>query len=127
MRPRGYIALVEPEASPDPTAERVARNNAIFREANESISDAARDYRFEEPVPFICECADPGCTAIINVELHEYERVRANPTWFLDATGHYRASQGYAEVVDRRDGYDIVEKVGEAGALSEELDSRTAG
>jgi hypothetical protein len=116
---------VEPETSPDPTAERVARNNAIFREANESIGEAARDHRFDQPVPFICECADPACTTIINVELHEYERVRANPTWFFDAPGHYRASQGYADVVDRRDGYDVVEKRGDAGALSEELDPRT--
>jgi hypothetical protein len=115
---------VSRDLSPDPTAERVARNNAIFREANESIGGAARSYGFDERVPFICECADPACTAIIKVELHEYERIRANPTWFLDASGHFRASQGYADVVDRRDGYDIVEKRGDAGDLAAELNPR---
>jgi len=116
---------VSGDPSSDPTAERVARNNAIFREANESISGAARNYDFEQAVPFICECTDPACTAIIKVELHEYERIRANPTWFFDAPGHYRASQGYADVIDRRDGYDIVEKRGEAGTLAADLDRRT--
>jgi hypothetical protein len=116
---------VDPETSPDPTAERVARNNAIFREANESISGAARNYGLETRVPFICECADPACTAIIQVELGDYERIRAHATWFLDAPGHYRASRGYADVLDSRDGYDIVEKRGEAGELAEDLDPRT--
>jgi hypothetical protein len=117
--------MVSGVPSPDPTAERVARNNAIFREANEGISGAARDYGLDKRVPFICECADPACTAIIQVELNDYERIRANATWFLDATDHYRSSQGYADVVERRDGYDVVEKRGEAGELAAELDPRT--
>ena len=112
------------ESSPDPTAERVARNNAIFRDANESIGGAARRYGVGGRVPFICECTDPSCTAIIQLELDEYERIRANAAWFVDATDHYRASQGYAHVVDRRDGYDIVEKLGEAGDLAQDLDPR---
>jgi hypothetical protein len=115
---------VEPETSPDPTPERVARNNAIFREANESISGAAHEYGVETPAPFICECADPACTAIIQVELGDYERIRAKATWFLYAPGHDRASQGYADVVDRRDGYDMVEKRGDAGDLAEDVDPR---
>ena len=124
-RSPGYTALVNRVPSPDPTAERVARNNAIFREANEGISGTARGYGLDKRVPFICECADPACTAIIQVELHEYERIRGNGTWFLDATGHYRSSQGYADVIESRDGYDVVEKRGAAGDLAEDLDPRT--
>jgi hypothetical protein len=117
--------LVDPETAPDPTAERVARNDAIFREANESISGAAREYGVETRVPFICECADPACTMIVQVELRDYERIRAHARWFLNAPGHYPAAQGYADVVDSRDGYDVVEKLGDAGELAEELDPRT--
>ena len=39
------------------STERIARNNAVFREANERILEAAdaREYTYEL-VPFICEC-----------------------------------------------------------------------
>ncbi len=106
-------------------AERVGRNDAIFRDANEGIRAAAGEYGLEEAVPFICECADPACTEIVRLELREYERVRKQPTRFINAIGHDRAAQQHARVVDRRDGYDIVEKVGEAAETAAELDPRS--
>ena len=45
---------------PEPSAERVARNEADFRRANERIADFAPDDG-ERFVPFLCECAEMSC------------------------------------------------------------------
>ncbi len=105
-------------------AERVGRNDAIFREANESIVAAAQEHAVDEPVPFICECAEPGCTELVRLGFADYESVRSDPTLFINAPGHVVAGQGWARVVEHRDGYDIVEKVGRAAEVAEELDPR---
>jgi hypothetical protein len=52
--------------------ERIALNNATFRNANERISAAAGVYDVDMPVPFICECADRACSEILRLELDEY-------------------------------------------------------
>jgi hypothetical protein len=108
------------------TEKRIARNNATFREANERIGALAGIYRVEGAVPFICECADPACSEIVQLELGKYEEIRADPRRFLKAPGHEAAAQGTAVVVERREGYIIVEKVGYAGDVAETLDERTA-
>jgi hypothetical protein len=108
------------------TEKRIARNNATFREANERIGALAGIYRVEGAVPFICECADPACSEIVQLELGKYEEIRADPRRFLKAPGHEAAAQGTAVVVERREGYVIVEKVGYAGDVAETLDERTA-
>lgn len=108
------------------TERRIARNNATFREANEQIGVAAGIYGVEGAVPFICECADPACSEIVPLELGQYEEIRADPRRFLNVPGHEAAAQGAAVVVDRREGYVIVEKVGHAGDVVEALDERKA-
>lgn len=107
------------------TAERVARNDAIFREANEGIGAAAQEYSIEGPLPFICECAEPTCQEIVRLDLAAYEAIRAVPTHFINAPGHDSAAGPWAEVVEPRDGYDLVEKVGRAAEIAEELDPRS--
>ena len=106
--------------------ERIATNNATFREANERISAAAGSYGIETPIPFICECSDPRCSEVIRLSLDEYEEVRANSRHFLNIPGHEAASKGLAVVVERRQGYSIVEKTGRAGEIVEGLDERHA-
>jgi hypothetical protein len=109
----------------DRSAERVARNNAIFREANEGIEDKAVDVDAELPrVPFICECADERCTQLVPLGLPDYERVRADPRRFLHVPGHEASGGVHVQVVERHERYVVVEKVGEAGRLVEELDPR---
>src|SRR4051812_31156712 len=102
------------------SAERIARNDAIFRKANEGISAAAGQDR-EEPVPFICECADPACRDIVLMTLLEYSTIRSNPRLFLNVPGHEAAAQGWGQVVEERDNYVVVEKVGIAGEVVEQL------
>jgi hypothetical protein len=106
------------------TQERVARNDALFREANEGIQQAATTYEVLEQIPFICECADENCRELLVLSMDEYEEIRGNPRHFLNAPGHVRAGEGAAEVVDDRGRYTIVEKTGYAGQLVEKLDPR---
>ena len=107
--------------------ERIALNDATFRDANERINAAAGAYDMETSVPFLCECADPTCVEIIRLGLDEYEEIRANSRHFLNVPGHQRAAQGAAVVVAERDGYVIVEKIGHAGDVVEGLDERGSG
>ena len=109
------------------TQERVARNEALFREANEGIQEAASTYDVLERIPFICECADGNCRELLVLSMDEYEEIRGNPRHFLIAPGHVRAAQGAAEIVADHGRYEIVEKTGYAGDIVEELDPRGGG
>lgn len=102
--------------------ERIAKNDALFREANEGIRKAAAEQGLDGgEIPFLCECADPTCRTVIVLTLHDYQHVRSSPRRFLNAPDHEHAGLGLAKVVERRDGWTIVEKTGRAGELSEEL------
>ena len=58
----------------DAQEERIARNEALFREVNERIAESAQ--RFEsQGAEFVCECADQDCTERVEATLDEYERV----------------------------------------------------
>lgn len=107
----------------DRTAERIARNEMIFRDANENIRRSAAAAEMEQ-VPFICECADERCTALLRMTPAEYERVRAGARWFVNAPGHEENEADHARVVWAGDGYVVVEKTGEAGRIVASLDPR---
>ena len=108
------------------SAQRVARNDATFREANERIEERAASLGIHR-VPFICECADEGCTAVVQLDLREYETIRATPTHFLNVPGHDATAGPHGRVVEERDGYVVVEKLGAAAEIVTQLDERTAG
>ena len=110
----------------DPVAERVARNDAIFREANENIRAATVSMQFDdsEQLPFLCECADENCTTIVNVTGSEYEAVRQEPTLFVNAKGHHVNARGWARVVEEFERYVVVEKLGDAAEIVTEADPR---
>jgi hypothetical protein len=104
------------------SAERIGRNDAIFRQANERIHELVEAEEIEAPMPFICECADPGCTDIIRMTLEEYSEIRQDPRLFLNVPGHQAAAQGWAQVKERHDDYVVVEKIGPAGEVAEQLE-----
>jgi hypothetical protein len=114
---RGATSCFRPAASGTTPQARgradpggIALNDATFREANEQIEAAAHAYGVEVRVPFICECADRSCIAIVRMSLENYDEVRANPRRFFNAPGHQAAGGGAAAVVAEREGYVIVEK-----------------
>ena len=75
-------------------------------------------------MPFICECADPACTELVRLTFAEYEDVRADSRHFVNAPGHEVNADGYGRVVSRHDGYVVVEKLGAAAKIVEQLDPR---
>jgi hypothetical protein len=118
------MASVDGSSGQALSAGRVARNDALFRAANERIDEAAEKNAVLQGIPFICECADPRCTAILPLSQVEYQEVRSNPRWFLNASGHDAAGGKWVRVVEEREGWVLVEKVGRAGEIVEQLDSR---
>lgn len=106
------------------SAERVARNDAAFRVANEEIRAAAAEWNMDGLLPALCECADPHCTTVLRVTPRQYEAVRSDPRWFINAPGHEVNAQGWAYVISANERFVVVEKIGEAGEIVEELDPR---
>jgi hypothetical protein len=107
----------------DEGAEKIARNNSLFRDANEDIEAAAAEFGIEAGrwTPFICECSDPRCMQIVRVTLAEYRHVRSDPRWFVHAVGHETEVKGVVRPVEEHDRFTIVEKIGEAGSIAAEL------
>ena len=91
--------------------ERAARNDAVFREANEHIREAAIRHEVRDRIPFLCECADERCKEIVRVSLAEYEAVRNHPERFLTAPDHHLAFADSVRRVEQHEGYDVVERI----------------
>jgi hypothetical protein len=104
---------------------RRAANEATFRAANEQIKQSAENLNLAAlPVPFICECEDERCATIIRLTQSEYERVRANPTYFVLAPDHPTST---GRIVERHDGYVVGEKLGQAAEIARATDPRQPG
>lgn len=106
------------------TSERVGKNEALFREVNERIKDMSGPllaFEGDAPLAFVCECSDVGCNEPVEVTLAEYEAVRSDPTHFLVAPGHLWQPD-VERTVRARDGYAVIEKLGEAGEKAVEED-----
>ena len=91
--------------------ERIARNNAIFRDANEKIRE--KSIELDDPVeriPFICECPREDCTTVVQLTPAEYEAVREDRAHFFTSPGHEEAEVPVGEVVSRLEGYVVVQK-----------------
>jgi hypothetical protein len=102
--------------------ERKARNEAIFRDANEEIRAVRSELTLlDGKTPFFCECEDPHCRAIVRLDLPEYEAVRAQATTFVLATGHPHSG---GRVVTERPDYIVVEKTGPAARVARDTDPR---
>jgi hypothetical protein len=101
--------------------ERAARNEVLFRDANEKLGQKRQELDIDGRTPFLCECADPECVELIRLSLEQYERVRGHASWFVLTAGH---DEPDAEQVEDHGDYVIVEKVGVARRIAEEEDPR---
>jgi hypothetical protein len=105
--------------------ERTGENESLFREVNERLKDSKRD----DPAwgslsKWICECAEETCTKRIEMSPLEYEEVRSEPTHFAVFPNEEHVSPDVERVVEKRDRYWMVEKIGEAAEAAEETDPR---
>jgi hypothetical protein len=88
--------------------ERVARNEALFREVNEQIKQVNEDTPAGSEADFVCECGDPDCTDPVSLTLVEYEEVRRDATHFAVRPGH--VVPDVEVVVARNDRFAVVKK-----------------
>jgi hypothetical protein len=108
----------------DTRQQRVAKNEALFRQVNERIEDVNEALGADEPVDFLCECGDENCTSPVSLTLAKYEQVRSNPTHFVIAPGHDGVD--VERVIEQTDDFAVVEKFsGEAGRIAVETDPRS--
>ena len=89
-------------------AERVARNEALFREVNERIKQVNENLGTQEEADFICECGNADCTEPVSLTLGEYEGVRRDGTHFAVIPDH--VVRDIERVVARYDHFAVVEK-----------------
>jgi hypothetical protein len=65
------------------------RNESIFREANERIAGRRDELEAVAGLtPFLCECEDEACTAIMRISGADYAQVRRDPAYFVVVPGH---------------------------------------
>jgi predicted NBD/HSP70 family sugar kinase len=93
-------------------ADRAARNEEVFRGVNERIEEGAARHDVETPISFHCECSRSGCVEKISMSLGDYERVSGERYRFALAEGH--DDPRIELVVERREGFVVAEKIGEA-------------
>ncbi len=106
--------------------ERAGRNESRYRNLNERMEPHnAVHVWVDPPMPdWICECASTECMKPVRLTLSEYEAVRAEATHFLVVPSDEHLSRAVERVVERNERYWVVQKIGEAADVSEELDPR---
>ena len=108
----------------DERKRRVGLNEAIFRQVNEQIRGLNRDFGTQGgTMTVICECGDADCTERLELRVQDYERVRSDSRHYVIARGH--EIPDVETVVEEADGYDVVQKKGEAAELARETDPRS--
>lgn len=99
--------------------QRLAANEAYFREINQRVEERVKDIAGEAATfSILCECSLLECAERISVTPAEYEATHANPRQFMVVVGH--ADDALEDTVARTSSYDLVVKRGEAGVVAEE-------
>ena len=102
----------------DARAERIAENEARFRDINERLRGDLQPVMEEgEPVRFVCECGNASCREGVAVPLSDYRAVRLNPRRFAVVPGH--EIPDLEAVVERHDHYLVIEKPAEVAHILE--------
>jgi hypothetical protein len=108
----------------DAREQRLAQNEALFREVNEKVQAIASVHGDDDHVyEFYCECANADCSMQVAATIAEYEAVRAYPTRFLVVPEHWFPE--VETVAEKSDTWWVIEKHGEAGRFVEHLDPRS--
>jgi hypothetical protein len=103
---------------------RVGLNEAVFREVNERLRDLNLTFTtLSERMDLICECSDTSCAAHLSMSPAEYDALRADARRFVVVPGH--EDRPHVErVVEEHEGYNVVEKRGDAASTAEQTDPR---
>jgi hypothetical protein len=100
--------------APEPRLSRLAKNETVFREVNERITEITVELAPGSARPdlvdgLVCECSDPLCLERVGpLTIAEYEEVRRDARRFMIAAGHH--APDVERVIEQRDNYAVVEK-----------------
>ena len=105
--------------------ERIARNEAMFRIANERMADWEEQHAAVAVEPYFCECADIECREHVDLRKADYERVRSDSRRFAIVPGHELPD--VETVIERNEDWAIIEKAPEVTGIVEDTDPRRDG
>ena len=106
--------------------ERIARNEARFRDINERLEQGMRQVRHApELLEFVCECGDRDCDALVPLTFAEYEDVRRDSRHFAVRPGHVIPDT--ERVIATGERFQVIEKFGAAVELTDAADERAEG
>ena len=104
------------ESQSDRSVARAAENEVLFRNANQEIEQRRAALDVPGLTPFLCECEDESCKALIFLNQEEYAEARTKPNWFILASGHPFRTGTIRSSTDR---FILVEKHGLAKEIAE--------
>jgi hypothetical protein len=103
--------------------ERIAFNEALFRQVNERLEESLTDMGdHSASIEIFCECGQGECMEKIRVGRDVYEQVRQHPARFLVAPGH--DAPDVDRVIETLDTFQIVEKHPEEAVIARATDPR---
>jgi hypothetical protein len=103
--------------------KRAALNQAVARDANETVEDVAAAWDPPaDPIDIRCECSRADCRELLRVSHAEYEYVRDDPRHFLVVPEH--VDERIDRVIGSVRTYALVEKIGDGASVAEETDPR---
>jgi hypothetical protein len=98
--------------------DRIARNEAIFREVNERVADVTDSEA--RATNFLCECGNLDCVEEITLTDAEFVKLRSNPATFAVVPGH--ALEDVETIIEETDRFQVVEKHPREAAIAEATD-----
>lgn len=98
----------------------MALNESAFRVANERAKAWEERHPDGEAELYLCECADLACPERVSLSQEAYEAVRRDSRHFFCAVGH--ELEDVETVVERHEGYVVVEKGPEVTQLVTDTD-----
>lgn len=100
-------------------AERLAKNQSLFRDLNSRVEELNRAFSFVSALnDFICECANDACTTHIALSVHEYGEIHANAIRFSVAAADGHFYPDIEDLVEQNERYWVVEKVGRGAEVA---------
>src|SRR5215207_6147605 len=92
-------------------AERIARNEARFRELNSELEQGLETLSLdpEERAAFVCECGRAECSEMVKLLLGDYKAAHVDDCHFVVLPGHELL--GAERVIGRHESHFVVEKL----------------
>jgi hypothetical protein len=107
-----------------PREERLAENEAMFRNANERMSQWEEHRINEAEELYFCECSDDDCREKVRMRKADYEKVRSDSCHFFVVHGH--ETLDVETVIEDHGDWTVIEKNDAVAETVESLNPRSS-